>query len=933
MKTSDDVRSGFLRYFEDRGHRVVRSSPLVPQNDPTLLFANAGMNQFKDVFLGREKRDYRRAASSQKCVRAGGKHNDLENVGVTARHHTFFEMLGNFSFGDYFKQEAISFAWEYLTAELRLPKDRLVVTIFAGEERVPRDADAHRFWLAHVPAERILELGMKDNFWAMGETGPCGPCSEIHYFQGDALPCPEEAAGRSCLGVVCECDRWLEVWNLVFMQYERGDTGALDPLPAPCVDTGMGLERVTAVLQGKLSNYETDLFQPLIQAVARRAGKQYLDPPDPKNRQCRCNGCLETEHANISMRVVADHLRATTFLISDGVLPGNEGRGYVLRKIMRRAMRHGKRLGIEEPFLHALTHEVVARMQSAYPELATHEATITRIVGLEETRFEATMRVATGVFGRLIDRLRVGQAGLGDRIATQPVTQAAMDAQQEWLHRVPGKDAFQLYDTYGLPLDFIEELAHDYGFHVDVDGFEKELLVQQERARQSSKMTAVKGDPVYAKVAEEGRTSFLGYETLSVEDARVLAVLREGALARRLDAGQHGLVVLDRTPFYANAGGQLGDTGMIAAAGSSAEVTDTTSPLPGLTVHHVRVVHGGFERGMVVRAEVDVSRRAGTMRHHTGTHLLNAALRETLGPHVKQAGSLVAPERLRFDFSHYTAVTAGELRQVENRVNAEILRDARVQKTEMGREEALSSGALAFFGDKYGERVRVVEVPGFSKELCGGTHVGQTGEIGLFLLTAEQGISAGTRRVEAITGEAAIARAQRDQGILDELESAARVDRRELVEEYARLREQLKAREREVQALKLKLATAGSAVETAREDQVEVAGTLVWTPHFEGLDRKAHAAVVDEFRNRHRDARFALVSASSSGDGVSVIASVSPSLSNSISAPELMKKLGLRGGGRRDFAQGGGIEPGEVDALRQKARELLRSLAEGAAHA
>ncbi len=458
-----------------------------------------------------------------------------------------------------------------------------------------------------------------------------------------------------------------------------------------------------------------------------------------------------------------------------------------------------------------------------------------------------------------------------------------MDAQQEWLHRVPGKDAFQLYDTYGLPLDFIEELAHDYGFRVDVDGFEKELLVQQERARQSSKMTAVKGDPVYAKVAEEGRTSFLGYEALAVEDAQVLAVLREGALARRLDAGQHGLVVLDRTPFYANSGGQVGDTGVIAAAGSSsAEVTDTTSPLPGLTVHHVRVVHGGFERGMVVRAEVDALRRAGTMRHHTGTHLLNAALRETLGPHVKQAGSLVAPERLRFDFSHYTAVTPGELRQLENRVNAEILRDAHVQKTEMGREEALSSGALAFFGDKYGERVRVVEVPGFSKELCGGTHVGQTGEIGLFLLTAEQGISAGTRRVEAITGETAIARAQRDQGILDELESAARVDRRELVDEYARLREQLKAREREVQALKMKLATAGSGAGSASEDQVEVAGTLVWTPHFEGLDRKAHAALVDDFRNRHKDARFALVSASSSGDGVSVIASVSPSLAGSI---------------------------------------------------
>jgi alanyl-tRNA synthetase len=889
LKTADDIRTSFLRYFEERGHRVVKSSPLVPQNDPTLLFANAGMNQFKDLFLGREKRDYARAASSQKCVRAGGKHNDLENVGVTARHHTFFEMLGNFSFGDYFKQDAIAFAWEYLTADLGLPKQRLKVTIFRGENGVPRDAEAHGFWLQHVPAERILELGMKDNFWAMGDTGPCGPCSEIHFHQGDSLPCPEEAAGRSCPGVECECDRWLEVWNLVFMQYERDGQGRLNPLPAPCVDTGMGLERVSAVVQGRLSNYDTDLFTPLLAAVAQRAGTAY-------GRDAA---------GDLSLRVVADHLRAMTFLIADGVLPGNEGRGYVLRKIMRRAMRHGKKLGVDGPFLGSLTKAVVERMKAAYPELVAHEPTVERVVSVEEERFGTTLKQAFAVFDEVAARAKDG--------------------------RIAGADAFRLYDTYGLALDFTQELAADRGLGVDEAGFAKELEAQQERARQSSKLGVVKGDPAYAGLLESaGRTAFLGYDTMTVDEARVLAVLRDGAPARRIDAGQEGVLVLDRTPFYASSGGQVGDRGVIASDGSAAEVTDTTSPLPGLHAHHVRVTHGGFEAGMLVRAEVDVDRRTGAMRHHTATHLLNAALREALGPHVKQAGSLVAPDRLRFDFSHYAGVTPREQRHIENRVNSEILRDQQVLRLEMGREEALSYGALAFFGDKYGERVRVIEVPGFSKEFCGGTHVQQTGEIGLFLLTSEQGISAGTRRVEALTGQAALERAQQDQGILDELEATARVDRRGLVDEYARLRDQLKAREREIQALKTRLATAGAGGASAAEDQAEVAGTLVWTPRFEGLDRKAHAAVVDDFRNRNRDGRFLLVSLALAEDGVSVIAAASSSLAGKVKAPEIMKQLGLRGGGRPDFAQGGGVLPADAEALRTKARELLRGLAEDA---
>jgi alanyl-tRNA synthetase len=879
--TADQIRSAFLRYFEERGHRVVRSSPLVPQDDPTLLFANAGMNQFKDVFLGREKRDYARAASSQKCVRAGGKHNDLENVGHTARHHTFFEMLGNFSFGDYFKKEAIAFAWEFLTRDLGLPAERLAVTIFKGEGEVPRDEEAHRHWREHVPAGRILELGSKDNFWAMGDTGPCGPCSEVHYFQTDALPCAEAEAGRPCRGVECECDRWLEVWNLVFMQFDRDPAGVLTPLPAPCVDTGMGLERVTAVVQGVLSNYDTDLFQPLITAVAGRAGTRYGDDAE----------------GDVSLRVVADHLRATTFLIGDGVVPGNEGRGYVLRKIMRRAMRHGRRLGIEEPFLCDLFPAVVERMAPAYPELTHQAASIGRVIRAEEERFAAALRLATAEFRKTVDRLPPDAKAL------------------------PGPEAFRLYDTYGLPLDFLDELAQDQGLSVDHAGFERELEGQRERARQSGRMGAVGGDPVYLELLQKGRTQFLGHHTLLAEEATVLAVLRNGALARRLDPGEEGTIILDRTPFYGEAGGQVGDRGVISAEGAAAEVLDTTLPLPGLHAHKVKVTAGGFEPGMTVRAEVDAERRRGAMRHHTGTHLLHAALREFLGTHVKQTGSLVAPDRLRFDFSHYQSVDERERRHLENRVNHVILRDDALQVKQMGREAALAYGALAFFGDKYGETVRVVEVPGFSKEFCGGTHVAQTGQIGLFLITQEQGISAGNRRVEAITGQAALDRAQQDQGILEELEETAKVDRRTLVDEYARLREQLKALQRENDRLKTKLATGTGG--SAGDDLREVGEAVLWTPRFDGLDRKAHAGVVDDFRNRHRQRPFVIVSTAVDDGGVSVISAVSETLLDRLTAPELMKRLGLRGGGRPDFAQGGGVAPGDVDGLRRRAVEQV----------
>jgi len=886
VKTADQIRSAFLDYFQERGHRVVRSSSLVPESDPTLLFANAGMNQFKDVFLGRERRDYTRAASSQKCVRAGGKHNDLENVGQTGRHHTFFEMLGNFSFGDYFKKEAIAFAWELLTRDFGLPEDRLKVTIFRGEDGVPRDSEAHQFWRAHVPAGRILELGAKDNFWSMGETGPCGPCSEVHYFQGDDLACAEEVAGRRCLGVECECDRWLEIWNLVFMQYDRAADGGLGALPAPCIDTGMGLERVAAVIQGRRSNYGSDLFTPLLSAAAARCHKTYgAEPGD-----------------DMSLRVLADHLRAMTFLIADGVVPGNEGRGYVLRKIMRRAMRHGKRLGVEEPFLFDLTSAVVQRMAAAYPELLTHQASVTRIVRIEEERFGTTLRQAVAVF---------------DEIAASSDTRAQ--------RTVAGAQAFRLYDTYGMPLDFTEELAREHGLLVDRAGFEAELRLQQERARAASKLGVVAGDPLYLALLEKGTTAFRGYDALVLEQARVLALVKDGAAASRLAAGESGQIILDQTPFYAASGGQVGDQGAIAADGCLAQVTDCTHPVPGLSAHHVSVSSGVFAVGMTVRAEVDPDRRQATMRHHTATHLLHAALRETLGLHVKQAGSLVTPDRLRFDFSHYAPASQLELEQIEARVNGQVLRNAAVVTQVMNREEALGGGALAFFGDKYGEQVRVVGVEGFSKEFCGGTHVSRTGDIGLVLITAEQGISAGTRRIEALAGDAAARHVRRGEALLDSLASLARVDRGGLVADYERMREQLRAAQREVERLKLKLAT-GPGADTQNADLSEVRGIKVWTPLFEGLDRKAHAAVVDDFRNRNRDVPFVVLSASSTEDGVSVLSAVADSLHTRIKAPEILRRLGLRGGGRPDFAQGGGVARDGAAELQGKARELLASL-------
>ena len=680
------------------------------------------------------------------------------------------------------------------------------------------------------------------------------------------------------------------------MQYNRDAAGTLAPLPAPCIDTGMGLERITAVIQGKIWVYDTDLFQPIIQAVSQRSGIAYGTAPDH----------------DVSLRVIADHLRAMTFLIADGVVPGNEGRGYVLRKIMRRAMRHGRKLGIDQPFLHELTRVVVERMSGAYPELLAAAKSVANVVRAEEERFNSTLRSGLSTLERSI-QLFVNSPRFVESNRTLPF---------------PGEEAFRLYDTFGLPLDLIEEEVASHQLKVDQAGFEREMDAQRERARSASKMGTVTGDPVYMRLLEHGHTRFAGYESWVVEDAQVLAVLKDGQMARRLDKDDTGEIVLDRTPFYANAGGQVGDQGVIAAPGAAAEVGDTTQPLQGLHVHHVKVISGTFEPGMTVRAEIDGARRAAVMRHHTGTHLMHAALRETLGTHVKQAGSLVAPDRLRFDFSHYQPVSPRDLRTIENQVNAQVVRDAPVQQHNMGRDEALSYGALAFFGDKYGEKVRVIEIPGFSKEFCGGTHVHETGEIGLVLFTNEQGISAGTRRVEAVTGEAAVRRAQDDQGILEELEETAKTDRRGLVDEYAKMREQIKALQRENERLKKKAATASG--DAGSSDILRVGETQVWTPRFEGLDGRAHAQVVDEWRNGNREKPFVVLSTAVDEKGVHVIGAVSESLKDRVKAPEVMKRLGLRGGGRPDFAQGGGVAPGDVDALRRKAAELARQMLEGA---
>jgi alanyl-tRNA synthetase len=898
---SREIRGGFLEYFERQGHTIVPSSPLVPGDDPTLLFTNAGMNQFKDVFLGRETRPYTRATTSQKCMRVSGKHNDLDNVGPSLRHHTFFEMLGNFSFGDYFKQDAIPFAWELLTTVWALAPDRLFPTIFAGEAGIPRDDEAHALWSQLVPAGRITELGLAENFWQMGDTGPCGRCSEIHYFRGADVRCDEERQGRRCLGIDCSCDRFVEVWNNVFMEFDRQPDGTLNPLPAPSIDTGMGLERITAVIQGKLSNYDTDLFAPVLDAIGARAGRRY--------------GATIDEPTDVSMRVIADHLRAMTFLIADGVVPSNEWRGYVLRKIMRRAMRHGKKLGFTQPVLHELVGVLVVEMGEAYPELNTGRDAIARVVRSEEERFDA---VLTAGLPRLEDAL--DRAAAGNKV-------------------VPGDEAFRLYDSLGVPLDFMEDLAAQRGVRIDRESYERSMEGQREKARAGSAFKSRGAEIAWTWTGDLGPElerigdGFEGYATTRVAGVPVAAIFtEEGRAVDTLDAGAHGYVALPKTPFYVEAGGQVSDAGRIYGAGGDAQVVGMTRVAKWPRLHQVHVTSGVLQKGALVTAEVADEVRDATRRNHTATHLLHAALRHVLGPHVKQAGSLVAPDRLRFDFVHFSPVPRDQIERIERIVNEQIVRNTAVVTEVRPTAEAMASGAMALFGEKYGDRVRVVSVPGFSLELCGGTHVPATGDIGFFVVTDESGVAAGTRRIEALTGAGAVAWAQQQRAALESVLGALNTTAPQAAGAVQRLQAEGKRLAREVEQLKTTAALGGGGAGAAPPDQpADVAGVKLITKRVAGLEKGALRGISDSLRDRLGSGVVILVSES---DGkVGLVVSVSKDLTGRVQAGRLVKELapivGGGGGGRPDFAEAGGKDPSRIDELVASAPAVLARLLAG----
>ncbi len=899
--TSHEIRSQFLKFFADRGHRVVPSSSLVPANDPTLLFTNAGMNQFKDVFLGREKRDYTRACSSQKCVRAGGKHNDLEQVGRTTRHHTFFEMLGNFSFGDYFKKEAIPWAWELVTREFAIPKDKLYVTVFR------EDDEAEDIWAKSVgvPRERIFRRDEKDNFWAMGDTGPCGPCSEIHYDLGPAasevghidckFPCPDD------------CGRYTELWNLVFMQFNRDEQGKLTPLPRPSIDTGAGLERLAAALQGKISNFDTDLFQPLIEEAAGLANVEY-------------GSGHETD---VSLRIIADHARAATFLISDGVLPSNEGRGYVLRLILRRALYHGQTLGLKGPFMFKLSGEVVGIMKDAYPELIETAHHIARAIKIEEERYAHTTRQGLEELDNTIVTTASGEKKRFRDLRVSPAFSSPFQPPFPSPFELQGKDVFRLHDTFGLRPDFVEDIARGRGVTVDRDGYEAEMQKQRERARASWKGAEKKtASPAYLEVAEEQKTDFDGYNQVRSEGCQIVALIQKGEIVNEAKPGEEVEVVLDHTPFYAEAGGQVGDVGHFYTPGSTHEIArigDTFAPVSGVIVHKAtarELIHAGD----MVTAQVDAERRDSIRRNHTATHLLHAALRKTLGTHVKQAGSLVAPDRLRFDFTHYAAPDEQDLLDIEDLVNQHVLANEDVVTAEMNIDDALNSGAMALFGEKYGDRVRVVSITDFSKELCGGTHVGRTGDIGLFKIVSETSVAAGTRRIEAISGLDALTRFRRlaalAEGLRDKIhveeESEARLRQfgHDLVDFYEK---QIKSLQKQLEAQQLKRAAGetGDLVAGAKE----VKGVRVVSARVEALDRPALRQMVDGLRAKLGSGVIVLGSVSDSK--VALVAAVTKDLTNRLDAGKIVKEAAAiiegTGGGRKDLAEAGGKSPEKLD--------------------
>jgi len=891
--TSHDVRRGFLQYFETRDHRRVASSPLVLPSDPTLLFANAGMNQFKDVFTGKDTRDYRRATTAQKCMRVSGKHNDLEQVGRTPRHHTFFEMLGNFSFGDYFKKDAIAFAWDLVAREWSVPRERLWVTVFGGSDAAPADEEAARLWqeVAGVEPERILRLGEKDNFWRMGDTGPCGPCTEIHVDLGADLV---SVAGPSTPAT--DERRFMEIWNLVFMQFEQHADGAMTPLPAPSVDTGMGLERIAAVLQDKRSNYDSDLFQPILRAAAERAGTAYGGDAD----------------ADVSLRVIADHARALCFLVADGVIPANDNRGYVARRILRRAIRHGRKLGIREPFLHEITPVVLDSMGETYPELLAAREAILEVGRREERQFAETVSTGLGMLEESIGRVR--EAAPADR----PV--------------LPGRELFRLYDTFGLPLDLARDIADEQGFSLDEAGFEEEMAKQRARAQASWKGGgAAAVDTAFAELGTRLGTRFEGYDRVRLDGARVTALVRDGAPVERLLEGEEGDVVLDHSPFYAEAGGQVGDTGVLVTPAARAKVTGTRRPVPGLVASAVRVEHGALAVGDRVTAEVDETRRAAIMRNHTATHLAHAALRDVVGTHVKQAGSLVAADRMRFDFSHFAPVSEQAVRDVEDLVNEKILEGIEVETRSMGLDEALRSGAMALFGEKYGDEVRVVRVGDFSLELCGGTHVANSAEIGLFKLTQERGIASGVRRIEAVTGHGSLERFREAHAIVSRLEEALSVPRADLVEEIDRRLEQLRVAQRELDRERSR-SVRERLLETASKAQV-VAGVKVMAERADGLSAPEAREVADNLRRKLGSG--VVVLGRVQDDKASLLVAVTDDLTGRVPAGDMVRELarivGGGGGGRKDLAEAGGKDPSRIgealDAVADHVRRRMESTA------
>ncbi len=875
MPSSNQIRETFLTFFERNGHKILPSSSLIPFNDPTLLFTNAGMNQFKDVFLGNEQRPYKRATTSQKCMRVSGKHNDFKDVGHSTRHHTFFEMLGNFSFGDYFKKDAIRFAWDLLTYDMGIDSARLWITVYLDDE------EAWQSWHNDVgiPSDKIFRLGEKDNFWAMGDTGPCGPCSELHYDFGSS-PLP----GHGPCDLTCSCGRWVEVWNLVFMQYNRDADGLMVALPSPSIDTGMGFERIATILQGKTNNYDTDLFRPLLDEISQIANCEY--------------GVNEND--DVSMRIIADHARAATFVVADGQYPGNDKRGYVLRKIMRRAVVHGKKLKVEDPFIYRVAGKVSQLMGGAYPELLTSRETVARVIKQEEEAFADTLGQGLRDF---YDRVKKIKAA-GSRV-------------------LPGDEAFFLYDTRGLPLEIIEDLAQENGMTVDEAEFTKALERQRERSRQDYQTGRVREE--VARTFFEGRTTFVGYGYTEPVKTTVKALIVDGEGADTIEAGRKGEVVLDSTPFYAEAGGQVGDSGSLSKNGAHGTVIDTI--YRGTTITHiVKMERGQLQIGDEVLAEVDIERRRLTMKNHTATHLLHAALRKVLGSHVKQAGSLVSPDRLRFDFTHFAPLSDPEIERVEDDVNQQIWRNAPVETRLMDLEEAMQSGAMALFGEKYQEKVRVVEVPGFSKELCGGTHVTATGAIGAFKITAEGGIAAGVRRVEAVTGPAALTRFRSDEQLLDFIQSEYKVSRQELPALLERLNSQLRELSRQVADLKTQNVRLGMG--EMLDSTREIRGVKVLAYRLPEMDRTSMRSLADELR--HKLGSGIVVLGTPQDGKAALVVMVTEDLCRKVPAGKIIKELapivGGAGGGKAELAEAGGKDSSKLADAIDRSYSIVESM-------